>query len=266
MSPIAPRDELNSRVEVTHQVIREAGIVAKQFFLDRDKLQVETKSEPQDVVSMADRDVEEMIRGGIRQHFPDDGFLGEEFGLESGTSDWLWVIDPIDGTSCFLNGMHAWCISIAITYRGIPVAGVVLDPNADELFSASQGQGTFVNGVPVSCHKASSLELGVMGVGTSHRASPKACVGFLEKLLDKGGMFVRNGSGALMISYVAAGRLIGYYEPHINAWDCLAGIVLVQEAGGWANNFLEGDGLLSGNPILVSAPGVEDAIRQLADI
>lgn len=92
----------------------------------------------------------------------------------------------------------------------------------------------------------------MLGVGFSHRVKADSFIPFLERLLTNGGMFVRNGSGALMIAYVAAGRLIGYYEPHINSWDCLAGIVLVQEAGGVVNDFLAQGGLLRGNCIIAS--------------
>ena len=95
---------------------------------------------------------------------------------------------------------------------------------------------------------------GVQGVGFSHRVGTETFIPFLQRLLQDGGMFIRNGSGALMISYVAAGRLIGYYEPHINAWDCLAGIVLAQEAGCICNDFLAADGLRQGNPIVVAGP------------
>ena len=105
-----------------------------------------------------------------------------------------------------------------------------------------------------------------MGVGTSHRVPAAACINFLDGLLNAGGMFVRNGSGALMLAYVAAGRLIGYFEPHINAWDCLAGLILVKEAGGWTNHFLEGNGLLEGNVILVSASGLETELQELAGV
>ena len=266
MNPVVPEQPLNQRIKAAQAIILEAGQIALEYFENRQQLQIETKSDLQDVVSAADREVEAYIREGICIEFPEDGFLGEESGLEPGVNDWLWVTDPIDGTSCFLAGIPTWCLSIALLYQGLPVAGLVLDPNADELFSACHGRGAFVNDQPIFCHKATALEQGLMGAGTSHSQAPGVCTDFLQKLLNKGGMFIRNGSGALMICYVAAGRLIGYYEPHINSWDCLAGLVLVREAGGWTNNFLQGEGLLKGNPILAAAPGVEQAVRELVDL
>jgi myo-inositol-1(or 4)-monophosphatase len=132
----------------------------------------------------------------------------------------------------------------------------VYDPNSGELFHAAVGCGAYVDDEPIRVHPATTFREGVLGVGFSHRVASQAFIPFLERVLDEGGMFIRNGSGALMIAYVAAGRLIGYYEPHINSWDCLAGIVLVREAGGVVNDFLRGDGLTSGNVIIAAGPAL----------
>ncbi|WP_461538591.1 inositol monophosphatase family protein [Spongorhabdus nitratireducens] len=266
MSSELPVKALEQRYDLARSVIKQAGAVAFDFFQNRDKLQIESKAEPQDVVSLADREVEQVIRQGLIAEFSGDGFLGEEQGLLQGDNDWTWVVDPIDGTACFLTGMHAWCLSIGLMYKDQIVAGLVYDPNADELFSALKGRGCFVNDASVQCLQDDSLKKGLVGVGTSHRVPPEPCTRFLQQLLEQGGMFIRNGSGALMMSYVAAGRLIGYYEPHINSWDCLAGILLVQEAGGYVNHFLEGEGLQKGNPILASGPGVKAELETLTDL
>ncbi len=261
-----PVTELAERFGVAKDIILSGGAHAYDYYMKREQLQVERKSEPQDVVSIADREVETVINEELKSHFPDDGFLGEEHGITEGGNDWLWVIDPIDGTSCFLNGLHAWCVSVALLYQGKPVAGLVYDPNANELFSAMKGQGTYVNDQPVQCLNVGSLKEGLMGVGISHRIPSEPCVRFIQNLLEEGGMFIRNGSGALMLSYVAAGRLVGYYEPHINSWDCMAAVVLIKEAGGVVNDFLAGEGLLKGNPILASAPGISSDLEKLTNV
>ncbi|MBJ7536183.1 inositol monophosphatase family protein [Marinomonas transparens] len=258
--------DILSRYEQTERIIGIAGKQALEYFNNRDQLIVETKMEPQDVVSIADRNVEVTIIEGLQKHFADDGFLGEEQGITAGKNDYLWVIDPIDGTACFLNGMHAWCLSIALMVNGKIAFGLILDPNSNELFSAIAGKGCFVNGRQVNTLKVNSVKEGVMGVGTSQRVPASFCVSFIEQLLDQGGMFVRNGSGALMLAYVAAGRLIGYYEPHINSWDCLAGLIMVDEAGGWTNNFLAGEGLLKGNPLLVSSTDLKDQVKKMTGL
>ena len=115
-------------------------------------------------------------------------------------------------------------------------------------------------------HPGETLKDGVLGVGTSFRVGVEDFIPFLESVLRDGGMFIRNGSGALMITYVAAGRLIGYYEPHMNSWDALAGLVLVSEAGGLGNAFLENEGLMHGNPVLVGNPVVWQRLAVLAGI
>lgn len=255
-----------SRFELAKQIIRTAGERALMYFEQRESLIIETKSEPQDVVSIADKHVEDIIVSKIQQAFYQDNFLGEEQGILKGENEYLWVIDPIDGTSCFVNGMPAWCISIALMVHDKIAFGLVYDPNANELFSALSGQGCQINDMPVNALEIDSVQAGVMGVGTSHRVSSSHCLHFLEGLLNQGGMFVRNGSGALMLAYVAAGRLIGYYEPHINSWDCLAGLILVQEAGGQTNQFLDNEGLLKGNSILVSAKDIHSQLNQLTSL
>jgi myo-inositol-1(or 4)-monophosphatase len=247
--------DLQARYALACRIAREAGARARHLFVNRAALEIEHKG-LQDVVSAADREVEGIVRRYVAQAFPDDAFLGEETAGEAGAdierARVVWVVDPIDGTSCFLNGMPAWCVSIAVLINGEPAVGVVFDPNSGELFHAATGQGAHVNGVPIATAGASAFSDGPLGVGFSHRVSADAIVPFIEALLREGGMFIRNGSGALMLAYVAAGRLIGYYEPHINAWDCAAGIVLVREAGGRVNDFFAGQGLLRGNPIVAA--------------
>jgi myo-inositol-1(or 4)-monophosphatase len=244
---------IGARYELAQAIARRAGRRALEMFRDRDRLVVESKG-LQDMVSAADREIELMIRAQVHASFAGDGVLGEEGGLERADARYLWVIDPIDGTACFVNGMHAWCLSIGVLCDGRPVIGAVYDPNSDELFHALEGEGAFVNGNRLRVSDAASVSEGVIGVGFSHRVPVRAFIPFLDRTLAGGGMFIRNGSGALMLAYVAAGRLIGYYEPHINAWDCLAGIVLVREAGGLVNDFLAGDGLARGNPIIAAGP------------
>ncbi len=265
---LSPEDKnsINQRFFHGQEMIKKAGEIALDYFNRRDELIIETKTDPQDVVSIADQNVEKIIRDLTREKFPNDGYLGEEHGQEKGSNNYLWVIDPIDGTACFLTGMYAWCISVALMKGDKIVAGFVYDPNTDELFSALSGNGTHLNNQTVQTQEITSVTQGVMGIGTSHRIPPSELLPFLDSLLSAGGMFIRNGSCALMMSYVASGRLIGYYEPHINPWDCLAGIILIKEAGGWSSPFLENDGLSKGNPILSSASGVASDLQKMAGL
>ncbi len=242
---------IQARYLFAQHLAREAGELAHKYFQNLDQIVVESKG-TQDEVSIADRETEIFIRAKIAEAFPDDGILGEEGGDDRDGKHIIWVIDPIDGTACFVNNMFAWCVSIAVAIDGVATIGAVFDPNAKELFHALRGQNAHVNDKPIHVKEVADFKGGVLGVGFSHRSQPEEFTPFMHTLLSSGGMFIRNGSGALMLCYVAAGRLIGYYEPHINSWDCLAAIAIVEAAGGRCNDFLANDGMSKGNPILAA--------------
>lgn len=254
---------LSARYRFACALAEAGGKLAHTFYLQRETLQPDHKgSDLQDVVSVADREVESFFRARIADAFPEDGFLGEESGSADAGKRMLWVVDPIDGTSCFLNGLHTWCVSLALVADGEPVIGVVYDPNHHELFHALKGHGAWLNNGALQPHAAATVAGGVMGVGTSHRVSSADFLPFLDALLQHGGMFVRNGSGALMSAWAAAGRLIGYYEPHMNPWDALPGIVLMREAGGHTNDYLADAGIARGNPVLIASKHLYPQLKQ----
>lgn len=262
MTAIAPA--IAERYRVVQDIAREAAQLGLDFYRRRGALQVDHKgSDLQDVVSIADKTLEELIRQRLSERFPEDGLLGEEGGATDLSAPYLWVIDPIDGTAPFLNGLHNWCVSIGLMHEGEPLLGAIMDPNHDELFHGLRGHGAFVNDQPLRVHPATEIRQGLTGLGTTHRRGKEHFLPFVTGLLAEGGQFFRNGSGALMTAYVAAGRLIGYYETLIHGWDCLAGLVLIREAGGRHNAFLRNDGLVNGNPLLVAAPGVYDQLAAL---
>ncbi|MGB1238802.1 MAG: inositol monophosphatase family protein [Pseudomonadales bacterium] len=258
--------ETQARLAFARTLIEEAGRVAHDYFERREELVVEHKG-LQDVVSIADQAVELLVREKIASAFPEDGFLGEEdaardiANFKANATERIWVVDPIDGTALFLNGIPSWCISIALLVQGEIELGLIYDPCSRELFCAQRGAGATLNDKAISVANVQQITEGMTGVGFSHRVKPETCLHFLDKLLHQGGMYVRSGSGALSLAYVAAGRLIAYYEPHINAWDCLAGILLIEEAGGWVNDFLADEGLAEGNPILCGAKPLQQALQ-----
>ena len=256
-------DETLSRLSAAQAAARTAGRNALGFYGDRSKLTVRVKG-VQDRVTEADRSIEAEIRRDLSERFPNDAFLGEEGGASENALDTdggLWVVDPIDGTDCFIFGLPSWCVSIAWVHHGAMTVGVIYDAIHDEMFSAVHGQGAFLNGGKIQVSDATDAKDGLIGVGYSPRVDPEHMLGAFRRLTESEGMFHRCGSGALSLAWVAAGRLIGYYEPHMNAWDCLAGLLLVREAGGWTNDFLAGDGLARGNAAAAAAPGVVDHIR-----
>lgn len=261
--PDNPRLPDDPRLTIARAAADEAATLASSYFADLAALTIEEKRDGQDVVSEADREVEVLIRRRIMDAFPDDGFLGEEDGMMPGTSGYTWVVDPIDGTSCFLHGLRDWCISIALVRDGVIVLGLIQQPTTGEVFVAMRGHGAFLNGAPIRVDARGTLRNGVLALGANGRVPPRSITGFAERLMEAGGMFFRNGSGALMLAYVACGRLVGYYEPHINSWDCMAGLCLIREAGGWTNDFAAGGDLLAGDRIIAAAPGAREELLAL---
>ncbi|GGC87686.1 inositol monophosphatase family protein [Halopseudomonas salina] len=263
-APDLSQIDLDARYTLAQELALAAARQGKTRYNERAKLTIEHKNNDfQDVVSEVDRQLEDLIRQTLAKRFPEDGFVGEESGAAQLSARCVWVVDPIDGTACFVNGLHSWCVSIGMMIDGVPCVGAIADPNHDELFHGCIGRGAFVNNTPLRVSQASDIREGLTGVGTFHPSGKENFLPFLQKLLADGGMFIRNGSGALTTAYVAAGRLIGYYETQLKSWDCMAGLVLVAEAGGRRSDFLRGEGLLQGNPFLVAAPGVYDQLARM---
>lgn len=261
---MATDDDLDARLAFAVATARAAGKTGMRFFRSLASLTVEVKGH-QDLVSEADREVELAVRAAIAKAYPDDAIVGEEHAPTPGRSGYAWVIDPIDGTANFLSGIPSWCVSIACTRDGVPVTGVVHEPSANETFHGRRGGGAFLNGAPIRVSASQSLSVGSLGVGFSNRRETRQVVALIGELLARGGVFYRNASGALMLAYAAAGRLIGYVEPHMNAWDCLAGMLLVEEAGGRVVPADPRTVLEKGTVVVAAAPGVFDAVKELTD-
>ncbi|AIX50433.1 MULTISPECIES: inositol monophosphatase family protein [Pantoea] len=244
--------ELEARYQFACEVARAAGSRAMSWYQQRNQLVAEYKKDLQDLVSEADRNVEELIRHLILERFPEDAVIGEESGGDAGQARFIWVVDPIDGTSNFLSGLHNWCVALAIVCEGEPVIGVVCDPNHQEIFHACRGKGAWMNEQRIRAHSAGQLSQGLFGLGCSTSQPAAPLLDFISALLQQGGMFIRNGSGALMSAWAAAGRLTGYYEARMQPWDGLPGIVLMREAGGETNRYEQNNGLTQGNPVLLA--------------
>lgn len=249
-------DAIAQRLSKAQEISQMAARIAMDYFGQRESLAIESKG-PQDVVSQADKAVEQFIWQELEQAFPGDAIHGEELGRSGHSSDFTWVIDPIDGTANFVAGIPFWCVVLACVYRGEVVIGIIVDPNHGDHYWARKGHGAFLNERPMQVSSAKSIVQGSMGVGYCNRMTPESLLRFLKPLVDHGGMYYRNASGALMLAYVAAGKLIAYQEAHMNPWDCLAGLLMVEEAGGksWPYNtqkmFSRGDAILAGAPQVV---------------
>ena len=214
---------------------------------------MERKSTRTDMVSDADRDAEAAIQQILLDERPDDGLLGEEGSHADAASGRRWVVDPLDGTTNFLYGVPAWAVSIALEDASGSAVGVVFDPLREELFAAVRGEGARLNGVAIEVSGADRLDTALVATGFSYEASERAeQAAVLVRVLPVVRDVRRVGAAALDLSWVAAGRLDGYYERGLKPWDWAAASLLVAEAGGELRR-LEGDrpGLVAATPLVV---------------
>ena len=253
-------DSITERFAFGQELIVEAAALAQRYFESQESLTVRSKG-TQDVVSEADVEVEKLIRGAIEARFPDDAFFGEEFGHnEVDGAEAIWIVDPIDGTQPFLKELSSWCVSIGFARKGVLEMGFVAAPARDEIFVGRVGHGATLNGRPIRVSDSTSLDDGLLSIGMSPRIGADEIVPIVDKLLRQGVVYYREGSGALSLCYVAAGRLIGYIESHLNSWDGAAGVAIVQAAGGVVNEFLTEESLLTGAPIIATNEALYPAL------
>lgn len=257
----APDQNDFSRLLAAEAVALRAGMLALDYF--RSTGLERLHKGPQNFVSEADIEVESLIRETIIKVFPEDRLLGEEDGLQAGSSGYTWVIDPIDGTTNFLDGLPGWVVSVAVLKDNIVEVGVIQDPCAGEIFTAHRGGGTRLNGRLLPLLKDGNLSSGTVGIGFPQNADPDEFANFVGDLLKDGGNFYRNGSAASMLAQVAAGRLVATYQSHLNSWDCLAGLLLIEEVGGKVLNYDMATMLKHGAPVLGAAPMVFEQILSL---
>jgi myo-inositol-1(or 4)-monophosphatase len=252
-----------TRYEEARRLVLEAGALAGEYFGRVAELPVQSKG-TQDVVTEADVEIELLLKRGLQERFPGDAFLGEETGASDldGASG-VWVVDPIDGTQPFVSGLSSWCVSLAYVRDSALQFGFVYNPPLDEVFEGGRGRAAMLNERPIAPHPGAAVTDGMVGVGYSPRIEPRDILPVFERLLRRGGMYVRNGSGALTLCHVACGRLLGYVEPHINSWDCLGALAVAQAAGVRTNDYLAGDALLAGNRIVAGPAAVFDELDEI---
>lgn len=257
--------ELDLREEVCRDLLLSAGQIAMEGYAKVGHGEPARMKGPQDFLTETDGKVEEHIRAALEKAFRADGFLGEESG-GSTTSRRTWVVDPIDGTANFMRGIPHFCISIAFVQNSRVEIGGIANPAIGEVYFARRGRGATRNGVAIHVSETRAFDRGFVEFGWSPRIPTQDYLDKLSLVWALGANVRRSGSGALGLAYVADGRSDAYAELHINAWDCLAGLLLVEEAGGRSNNFLDGDGMTKGNPVLAAAPGLAEALSQTIGI
>jgi myo-inositol-1(or 4)-monophosphatase len=210
-----------------------------------------------EIDQLAERDIVETIR---RMH-PDHGFLGEEGG-RSGGDEFVWIIDPLDGTTNFLHGFPVFAVSLACEYRGRLEHAVVYDPMRQELFTASRGDGAQVDGKRIRVSKQTTLEGALIGTGFPYRANARwidEYLAMLKAVMQQTAGIRRPGAASLDLAYVAAGRIDGFWEIGLHAWDTAAGTLLITEAGGHVGTLTGGEYRQGGN-VIAGTPKVYEAM------
>jgi myo-inositol-1(or 4)-monophosphatase len=211
-----------------------------------------------DLVTEWDHRSEEYIVNALRKDFPDFAVRAEERGADNRPSDYEWVIDPIDGTTNFAHGLPVFAISIALTQRGRPILGVVVDVPRDEYYTAEAGRGAAVNGRPIHVSTARSLAMSLLGTGFPYdvRTNPDNNVAHWDNFIVRTQAVRRIGSAALDLAWTAAGHFDGYWEYRLNSWDVMAGALMVAEAGGivtdanGGGDYLEGESIVASNGLI----------------
>lgn len=232
----------SANITVMVAAARKAGRALIRDFNEVEHLQVSVKG-PGNFVSAADRRAEEIIFNELSKARPGFGFLMEERGEVKGTdASHRFVVDPLDGTTNFLHGIPLFAISIALVKDGLPVAGVVYNPVMDELYVAERGQGAYFNERRMRVAARKRFADAVIGCGIPHQARGDHAKfrRELEAVQSQVAGLRRTGAAAIDMAWVASGRFDGFWERDLSAWDLAAGIVLVQEAGGFVTD-LDGD-------------------------
>jgi myo-inositol-1(or 4)-monophosphatase len=224
---------------------------------------VSTKSTPTDLVSDADRDAESLLVEMLEAERPEDGILGEEGGGRTSGSGVRWVLDPLDGTVNFLFGIPAWCVSVAVEDRRGTLAAVVHDPTRAETFTALRGGGAQLNGDVIRVSDKGDLDTALIGTGFAYdRRARSVQASLLPQVLPRVRDIRRAGSAAQDLCSVACGRLDGFYEAAMEAWDKAAGVLVVKEAGGRVSELAAPlEGLSPG--VVAAGPALHDALREL---
>jgi myo-inositol-1(or 4)-monophosphatase len=242
----------------------DAGRTHRAYF--RRPLSIEKKG-PIDLVTAADLAVERSFRELIAARFPTHVVLGEEAPAPEASSRFRWIIDPVDGTTNFAHGLALFCVSIALEVKGVVEIGVVYDPMADELFTAERGQGARLNGHRIHVTTETSLIDALLCTGFPYASGDQRQqeVSLFSAFLAEARAVRRLGSAALDLSYVAAGRLDGFWEERLHAWDIAAGALIVTEAGGTVTN-LAGEPLdLTRGDVVASNGVLHGTLRRVID-
>jgi myo-inositol-1(or 4)-monophosphatase len=265
---------VHALLNIAVRAARNAGEIIVRSMNRLESLQITSKGR-NDFVTEIDQAAEREIIGHIKKLYPKHAFLAEESG-QTGKSDTVWIIDPLDGTTNFLHGFPTFAVSIACQIRGVLEHAVIYDPISQEIFSASRGQGAHLENHRIRVSKQRTLEGSLISTGFPYRANLEyidAYLAMLKTVMEQTAGVRRPGSAALDLAYVAAGRTDAFFEIGLKPWDTAAGTLLIQEAGGRIGTlsggaYAQGGNLVAGSPrvytalIEALAPHVPESLRE----
>lgn len=252
---------MHPMLNIAVRAARSAGDVITRSIDNVGKLTIRLKGK-NDYVTEVDKLAEQEIIRIIRKAYPDHAILAEESGRH-GESEYIWVIDPLDGTTNFLHGFPQFAVSIALKHKGRIEQGVVYDPLRQELFTATRGAGAMLNNRRIRVTQQTSLKGALLGTGFPFKAQHHldAYLNMFRSLFIDSAGIRRAGAAALDLAYVAAGRLDGFWEIGLNEWDMAAGVLLIQEAGGIVTDFLNGEHYLTSGNLIAASPKLHRIIQ-----
>jgi len=257
---------LHPMLNIAIKAARSAGAIINRASLDLDLLKVDTKG-PNDFVSEVDKAAEQAIIETVLGAYPGHGILAEESGRTHGAkdSDYVWIIDPLDGTTNFLHGFPVYAVSIALAFRGQVQQAVVYDPTRNDMFYASKGRGSFVNDKRLRASKRTRLADSLIGTGFPFRKGDnfKRYVQMFEEVMQSCAGLRRPGAAALDLCYVAAGYYDGFFETGLSPWDIAAGSLIITEAGGLIGNFTGESDYLYQREVVAGNPKVYAQLVQI---
>ena len=252
---------MHPMLNIAVKAARRAGAIINRASQDIGTLTVKSKNF-NDFVSEVDVAAERAIIETLKDAYPTHGFLGEESGSASNESDFIWIIDPLDGTTNFLHGFPQYCVSIALQHKGEITQAVIYEPNRNDLYTATKGRGAFLNDKRIRVSKCDKLQQSLIGTGFPFRDFKHldTYLSMFKSMLQKTSGIRRPGSAALDLAYVANGSLDAFWEIGLSPWDIAAGALLVQEAGGIISNLNGKDGWLESGNVLAASPKIYDAM------
>jgi myo-inositol-1(or 4)-monophosphatase len=255
--------EVKELIDDVEALIRETGAFIKEELGKVAAEDIEAKA-LNSLVSYVDKQAEEILVKGLMSLLPDCGFITEEDTPDDNSKDYVWIIDPLDGTTNFLRQIPHFSVSVALQVDGVVQLGFVYNVMLEEMFSAGKGHGAFLNGKKVSVSSTDQFRESIIATGFPYdNRDSLPFVEVLKQVMIEGRGIRRFGSAALDLAYTAVGRLDAYYECCINRWDVAAGILLVQEAGGVVSDFNGGPNFEDGKKIIASNPHIHPRLLQI---